>query len=139
MSHPKVLVVSQASEVKRAVVAALCDCGLLTVIATSVEEARTIAKRHPLSLILCSDELSGAMVEDFVRQVTLPPLRIPVVVVLRVGEWDRCLHFLNVGAHDCLAYPLSPSEIKRITQSVPGLMIPPKPYETPLRQRASAA
>ena len=139
MSHPKILVVSQASEVKRAVVAALGECGLSTVIASTTEEARAIASRHPVSLILCSDELSGVMVEDFVRHVTLPPLKIPVVVVLRVGEWDRCLHFLNVGARDCLAYPLSASEIRRITQSVPGLTIPPKLHENPLRQTASAA
>ena len=139
MSYPSVLVISQASEVKRAVIAALRDCGLPTVIASTTEEARAIIVRDPISLVLCSDELPGVAIEDFIRQITLPPLRIPVVVVLRVGEWDRCLHFLDAGALDCLAYPLNIWEMKRIAQNVPGLLIPQNVPEAALQKTAAAA
>lgn len=139
MSYPRVLVISQASEVKRAVVTALGDSGLPAVIASTTEEARAITLRDSVSLVFCSDELPGLAIEDFIRQTTLPPLRIPVVVVLRVGEWDRCLHFLDAGALDCLAYPLNVWEMKRITQNVPGLLVPQPVHQPALRKAATAA
>jgi len=128
-----------ASEVRRAVITVLGNCGLATIVASAAEEARAVLGHRSVSLIFCSDELPGEIVEDFVRHVTLPPQRIPVVVVLHVGEWERCLHFLNVGALDCVAYPLSAIEVQRITDNVLGLFRPEKAQQKVRQQSANAA
>lgn len=131
VARPNVLVVSQGSQVQRAVHTAVADCGISAISATTVEEARVIANLYSISLIFCVGHLPGALVEDFIRQVTLPPQRVPVVMVLRVSEWERCPHFLDVGAIDCVVYPCSAVEIRRVTDNVLGLVRLQKPAVKP--------
>jgi DNA-binding NtrC family response regulator len=128
MAYQNVLLISQASEVKRALARVLSDSGLSSVAASSIEEAHAVVHQCAPSLIFCSDELSGDSVEDFIRETTLSAQKVPIVIVLRVGDWEQCMHYLNVGAVDCVSYPVNALEVKRITEGVLSLPASPRNY-----------
>lgn len=98
--------------------------GLTTIVTSSTPEAEAILRWHSTGLVFCSHELPGERVDDFIRENSLRPTKVPVVVALHPGERGSCVHFLDAGALDCVVYPLSVVEIGRITQNVLSLVQP---------------
>jgi len=114
MASPDVMVVSAVLETQQAFASALGERGIAPVLASTVREAQAILSRHPISLIFCSDELPGGGVDAFIRQTSVPPGRVPVVVVSRLDDWGRYFKFLQIGAFDYVFYPPNASEIERV-------------------------
>jgi DNA-binding NtrC family response regulator len=116
MASPNVMVVSHILEAQQAFASVLDQCGLTPILASTVKEAQTILSCHSISLIFCSDELPGGGIDAFIRQISRPPGRVPLVVVSRFDDWRRYLNFLRAGAFDYVLYPPSGIEIERIVK-----------------------
>ena len=141
MACTMVVVVTEMIEVQQAFASALGPCGLAPIIASTVEDALEIMSSHTISLIFCSDELQGAAPDILIQHRDLQTgERVPVVVVSRHDNWERHLYFLYVGAFDYVLYPLSQTEIDRITRNVmdnPMQPIIQRKRRIPHRQLAS--
>ena len=120
MVCPNVMVVSPIPETQQAFASFLGGCGIAPILASTVREAQAILSRHPISIIFCSDELPGGGVDAFIRQTSVPPGQVPVVVVSRLDDWGRYLNFLQTGAFDYVLYPPNGSEIDRVVRNVRG-------------------
>jgi DNA-binding response OmpR family regulator len=117
MVSPNVMVVSPIPETQQAFASFLGGCGIAPILASTVREAQAILSRHPISIIFCSDELPGGGVDAFIRQTSVPPGQVPVVVVSRLDDWGRYLKFLQIGAFDYVLYPSSGNEIERVVRN----------------------
>ena len=117
MVCPNVMVVSPIPETQQAFASFLGGCGIAPILASTVREAQAILSRHPISIIFCSDELPGGGVDAFIRQTSVPPGQVPVVVVSRLDDWGRYLKFLQIGAFDYVLYPSSGNEIERVVRN----------------------
>ena len=117
MVSPNVMVVSPIPETQQAFASFLGGCGIAPILASTVREAQAILSRHPISIIFCSDELPGGGVDAFIRQTSVPPGQVPVVVVSRLDDWGRYLKFLQIGAFDYVLYPSSGNEIERVLRN----------------------
>ena len=117
MVSPNVMVVSNLLQTQQAFASFLGRCGIAPILASTVREAQAILSRHPISIIFCSDELPGGGVDAFIRQTSVPPGQVPVVVVSRLDDWGRYLKFLQIGAFDYVLYPSSGNEIERVVRN----------------------
>ena len=117
MASPNVMVMSPILETQQAFASFLGRCGIAPILASTVREAQAILSRHPISIIFCSDELPGGGVDAFIRQTSVPPGQVPVVVVSRLDDWGRYLKFLQIGAFDYVLYPSSGNEIERVVRN----------------------
>jgi DNA-binding NtrC family response regulator len=95
-----VMVVAGDLAVQQMLAGALGRCGRVPIIASAIQEAELIVSRESIALIFCSDELPDGRTEVFIRRVSRPPHGIPVVLVSRLDDWSRYLHFLQAGAFD---------------------------------------
>jgi DNA-binding NtrC family response regulator len=118
MPSHDVMVVSEHLGTQQMLARALGRFGCAPIIVSTVLEATTIIERQPIALIFCSDELLDGGVEDFVQLASQRPYRIPVVVVSRLDDWSRYVHFLQVGAFDYVLYPPNGDEIDRVVRTV---------------------
>jgi two-component system, NtrC family, response regulator HydG len=118
MSSANVMVVSHDLVTQQALASALGRCGCAPIMASTLREAVTILKRHPVSLVFCSDDLPEGGVESFIQQASRPPAGIPVVVMSRQDDWKRYVEFLQVGAFDYVLDPPNGEEIERIARTV---------------------
>jgi len=117
MVSPNVMVVSPIPETQQAFASFLAPSGIAPIVASTVKEAQTILSRHPISLIFCSDEVPGGGVDAFIRQTSVSPGKVPVVVVSRLDDWGRYLKFLQIGAFDYVLSPPSGTEIDRVVRN----------------------
>ena len=85
-------------------------------------------------MIFCSDELPNAGMDRLVLQ---PGQRdkVPLIVVSRLDDWDRFLHFLQRGAFYYVVYPFQEKEIELVVSAAIGagrlLKISAVPQQTP--------
>lgn len=118
MPSADVMVVSHELGAQQALASALGKCGCAPIVTSSLQEAITILKRHPVALVFCSDDLPEGGVESFIRRATRPPGGIPIVVVSRRDDWKRYVEFLQAGAFDYVVIPPNDEEIERIARTV---------------------
>jgi DNA-binding response OmpR family regulator len=114
----EVMVVSDDLGVQQMLAKAVGRCGRAPIIASAIQEAEAILNRESIALIFCSDELPNGGVEEFIGRASRPPSLIPVVLVSRLDDWSRYLHFLQVGAFDYVLCPSNGDEIDRLTRAV---------------------
>lgn len=118
MPSTNVMVISHELGTQQVLASALGRCACAPIVTSSLQEAITILKRHPVALVFCSDDLPERNVESFIRQATRPPGGIPVVVVSRRDDWKRYVEFLQAGAFDYVVVPPNHEEIERIARAV---------------------
>jgi DNA-binding response OmpR family regulator len=112
-----VVVVADNLGVQQMLASALGRCGHTPIVTSSARDAEAILNRESIALIFCSDELPDGGIEDFVRRASQPPRRVPIVMVSRLDDWSRYLHFLEMGAFDYVLYPPHGDEIDRVTRA----------------------
>lgn len=118
MPSANVMVVSHELGTQQGLASALGRCGCAPIVTSTLREAVTVLKRHPIALVFCSDDLPERGVESFIRQATRPPGGIPIVVVSRHDDWKRYVEFLQAGAFDYVLFPSAGGEIERIARTV---------------------
>ena len=119
MPQLNALLASQELPVQQALAAILASHGITAIVTTTVDEAEHFLSRTPVSLIFCSDELPSAGIDRLVLQ-TGHKDKVPLVVVSRLDDWARFLHFLQRGAFDYVVYPFERKEIERVLKAALG-------------------
>jgi len=108
------LVASSDSEVCRALTRILGRHGVEPVFSSTAEEAKAALVRGPISLVFCEERLSDGSFRDVLGEVKRSARLVPLVVVSRLGDWDKCLEALCLGVHDYVAYPFQGAEIESV-------------------------
>ena len=128
------LLASQELPVQQALAAILANHGFTAIVTTTVDEAEHVLSRTPVSLIFCSDELPSAGIDRLVLQTSHKD-KVPLVVVSRLDDWSRFVHFLERGAFDYVVYPFERKEIERVLKAALGrselLKMDTVPHEMP--------
>ena len=129
-----VLLASQELPVQQALAAILASHGITAIVTTTVDEAEHVLSRTPVSLIFCSDELLSAGIDRLVLQTSRKD-KVPLIVVSRLDDWSRFVHFLERGAFDYVVYPFERKEIERVLKAALGrgelLKMDTVPHEMP--------
>ena len=68
MASLNIVVVSDSLETQQAFASVLGPWGLAPILASTACEAETILRRHPVSLIFCSDELPNDGIDGLIRR-----------------------------------------------------------------------
>lgn len=130
MSRPlEVLVTCFRPEDRHALARMLARCGLKPVLSASVERSRRLLARRPVRLVFCDDELPDGSVARLLEEVRNGHLRVPVVVISRLENWDEYLRAMRLGAFDYISSPLRRAEVERVVakalEETPAPLIPP--------------
>ena len=108
LKFPTGLVASSDGEVRRNIAEIPRQCGLPSVVASTVAESGIALAGHEVSIVLCNDCLADGNYEDIVKLVGRSDKNLPVIVVSRTGDRPEFLAAIRSGAFDYLAYPPFP-------------------------------
>lgn len=114
------LVASADPEVRGTLTHILGRHGVEPVFSSTAEEAKAALVRGPISLVFCEERLSDGGFRDVLGEVKRSARVVPVVVVSRIGDWDKCLEALCLGVHDYIAYPFQRAEIESVIKQALG-------------------
>ncbi len=115
--RPYGLVVSSDDEVRRELTEILVQCGLVPVLASTVNESGMALAGHEVFLVLCNDCLADGAYGDIVKMVDQSDVKVPVIVVSQTGDWPEYFIAIRAGVFDYLPYPPIPGELQRIIQN----------------------
>lgn len=121
----KALVISASEENREALSAALASIGVVSVLCSSMAEARKYIERQDLSIVLCDDCLPERGLEKVVAEVGKRRSPIPVIATSRTGEWDEFFEALRIGAFDYLSLPPRRDELERVLAAALGKNLRP--------------
>jgi DNA-binding NtrC family response regulator len=112
----EVLVASSHPEQSQILSRILGNCGLESVVCSSLAEARTVLAEKPIRLAFCEDRLAGADLRDVLQAIAEFRPGIPLIVFSELFSWASYLEVIQQGAFDRIRSPFSPQEIERIVQ-----------------------
>ena len=115
MSFIQVLVVGSDVGNRTALVNILEECGLEPVIASNVEETRTILARRPTHVVFCEDNLPDGSFREILRLVKATRPESQVVVSSKLGGVDEYIEAMNLGAFDFIAPPYRDADVISVT------------------------
>src|SRR5215471_6431681 len=111
---PLALVASLNSEIRETLTHILSRHGVESVVSSTAAEAEAILFRQPVSLVFCEDRLPDGSFRDVLGEVKRSAKLVPVIVVSRLGDWDKCLEALRLGGNDYVAFPFQRAEVESI-------------------------
>jgi DNA-binding NtrC family response regulator len=113
----EVLVASSDSEHCQILATILGHCGLITVLCSSLKEARTLLGRESIRLVFCERQLIDGSFRDMLQATSNVRPRLPLVVFS--GRDDSKLHSeaLDSGALDCIGPPFHHRQIEGIVHN----------------------
>jgi DNA-binding NtrC family response regulator len=112
MASSNVVIVSPDRKAQQVLRSVLEECGVATISASTVKEAKSILHQDSISVVLSSDELPDGEIGDILRDGVGD--RAPVVVFSRLADWKYYLKVVHEGAFDCVLYPPVRGEIERV-------------------------
>jgi DNA-binding NtrC family response regulator len=113
----KVLVVSSDPERSQMLATILQECGLPTVLCSSLNGARTLLGSGSIPFVFCEDTLADGSFQDLLQSIADSGTRIPLVTFSRAYEWNRHLEAVRSGAFAYLAAPFRSREIRPIVRA----------------------
>ncbi len=115
MSGPvEVLVACSRSEDLEALTRILVRRGLKPIHASSVETSCGILADRKVRLVFCDDELPDGSVGRVLEEVHHTAMRVPVIVISRLENWDEYLRAMRLGAFDYISSPLRRAEVEQV-------------------------
>lgn len=118
------LVASSDPEIRETLKGMLARRGMEALFSSTAEEAEAILFRHPISLVFCEERLPDGSFRDVLGEVKRSARLVPVVVVSRLGDWDKYLEALRLGVHDYIAFPFQRAEVEStINQALSKLSV----------------
>jgi DNA-binding NtrC family response regulator len=118
MSWLQVLVACSNPERRSTLVDILAQLGLEPVVAADMDEVRAIFAQSPLHLVFCEDGLPEGGFRELLRLAKANGSEVAVVVCSLLGELDRYLEAMQLGAFDFIAPPYCRGEVEFIVNSV---------------------
>jgi DNA-binding NtrC family response regulator len=106
-----VLIVSSRPDHRRQLTELLKDFQFEFLFAGSESCATAMICEHPVSLILCEENLVDGGFRGILRDVKQSRADVPVVVISESDEWDTYLEGMQLGAFDFVASGLRASEV----------------------------
>lgn len=110
----QVLVASPYPETRQLISSILGQCKLEPVLSSTVSEARRVLALQPISLVFCEDHLPDGSFRDILGEAGRGATRIPVVVIARLGDWDRYLEAMRFQVFDYVACPFQRADVEWI-------------------------
>lgn len=110
---PEALVVSPDQGIHLQLAEALCQCGFVSVLASTVAETRKALALHQVCMVLCVERLPDGNYQAIVEFAKRVDVNMPIIVVSLTGDWPEYLKAMCNGAFDYLAYPPIPGELPR--------------------------
>ena len=120
-SSCSVLVVSADLHVQGTFSDVLSDSGLPLTVARTAAEAQEILTHLPVCVVFCSDELLNGGFDQLLLPTLRASKRIPLIVISRLNDWERCREFMQRGALDYVLYPFGKVEVERIVSNAMNL------------------
>ena len=117
MGPPKVLLACADPENRRALTSLLGQCGVQTVVSSSVRESRRILARGGVAMVFCEARLADGSFQEVLRDAGVPQQHVPVVVTSRLDDTNEYLEAMRLGAFDFIACPYRRSEVEWIVQN----------------------
>lgn len=117
MGSPKVLLACTDPESRRILSSLLDQCGLKTVVSSSVRESRRILARGGVAMIFCEARLADGSFREVLRDAGAPEQKVPVVVASRLDDTNQYLEAMRLGAFDFIASPYRRSEVEWIVHN----------------------
>jgi DNA-binding NtrC family response regulator len=114
-SRLRVLVTSYDPDNGRMLGSILSECGLASVLASTLEEAQSLLAQRDILLAFCDAELADGTFRELLHLTEAA--KIPVVVASRVHETLQYLEAMRLGAFDFIAPPYRRSEVEHIVAS----------------------
>jgi DNA-binding NtrC family response regulator len=114
LSRAQVLIISPESAQRDNLNEIVRRMGLLSVVCSSLTDARTLTGRERFEFVLCNDDLPDCNLRTSVRVLTYSTGGVPVIVLSHLADWDAYVRALNAGAFDYIACPPDPTETERI-------------------------
>jgi len=111
------MVVSSEDRVRRRLAEILGQCGLTSILASTVAESQMALARHKFCMILCDECLADGDYQAIVEVAKHAETRPPVIVLSRTGDWPEYLAATRAGAYDYLAYPPVPTELHGVIRN----------------------
>src|SRR5262249_23623993 len=111
---PLALVASSNSEVRETLTHILSCHGVESVVCFTAAGGEGILFRQPVSLGFCQGRLPDGSFRDVLGEVKRSAKLVPVIVVSRLGDWDKCLEALRLGVYDYVAFPFQRAEVESI-------------------------
>lgn len=105
MSHINVLLISAQLGVQQEFASALGKHGATVILATSVDEGKSILQTHSVSVVFCADGMADDAIGVLIRPG--PNADAPVVVFSEIYDQERYFNLLLAGAFDYMIYPNS--------------------------------
>ena len=68
-------------------------------------------------IVVCNEWLPDGSYADIVNLLAASAMRIPLVVVSRIGDWPEYLRAVGAGAFDYVAYPPIRGELQRVIRN----------------------
>jgi len=117
MGPPKVLLACTDPESRQTLNSLLGQCGVQTVVSSSVRESRRILARGGVAMVFCEARLADGSFREVLRQAGSTSQRVPVVVASRLDDTNQYLEAMRLGAFDFIACPYRRSEVEWIVQN----------------------
>jgi len=111
------IVVSSEDRVRRRLAEILGQCGLRSILASTVAESKMALTRHKFCMVLCDECLADGNYQAVVEIAKHADTRPPVIVLSRTGDWPEYLAATRAGAYDYLAYPPVPTQLHRVIRN----------------------
>ena len=118
MSWLQVLVACSHTPRRTALVEILAQCGLEPLIAADTSEIAAVLGGRPVHLVFCEDSLPEGGYREVLRITKAIGSGVPVVVCSPLGELDRYLEAMELGAFDFVAPPYRRAEVEAIVNAV---------------------
>lgn len=117
MGPPKVLLACSDPESRKTLSGLLGQCGLKTVVSTSVRGSRRILARGGVAMVFCEARLSDGSFREMLREAGVGERKVPVVVASRLDDTSQYLEAMRLGAFDFIACPYRRSEVEYIVHN----------------------
>jgi DNA-binding NtrC family response regulator len=91
--------------------------GLRPVLSSTVAQAKVSLGARPIAVVICEETLLDGSFRDVLQIVRGSDLPIPVVVSSSLGDVDRYLEAMELGAFDFVACPYRTSELEAVLNS----------------------
>ncbi len=90
--------------------------GIRSISAFTVRDAEAILRDNHIGLVISSSELLDGSFQDILRFLQRAELKVPVLVISRIGGAGERDEAKRRGAVECVPRPLNFADIEAITQ-----------------------
>lgn len=112
LKRQQVLVAMSDSDGRSALASTLAAKGIEAVLASTVQETRTILNHEPVAVVFCQNKLEDGAFSDLLGESS--KAKIPVVVCSPSYEPGIYMDAMSKGAFDFIAYPYAQREVEWI-------------------------